>query len=355
VTIGGDPILVVGAGAIGGYLGARLSVAGYRVALLTRPPAAEQINAEGLRLTEAGATTECRVPAFSEAEAAVIAGGAPGLVVLAMKGYDLSAALAPLTGLAASSLFLTTQNGIGIEEIVAGTFGEGRVLSAAVTIPIRKVSPANLVVEKSGRGLGLAAVAPGNDRLPHCAGMLAKAGLKVELLPDYRAMKWSKAFLNIMGNATSAILGMPPADIVRDRAGYELEIGMLREMLAVMDRAGLHLVNLPGAGVTPLAQAVRYLPRLILRGLMEQVARRGRGDKMPSFYLDLQSGIGKSEVVFHNGAIAAAGLRYGVPTPINATLNDVLLALTDGRRDPAEFAGQPGRLLAEATARHPSA
>jgi 2-dehydropantoate 2-reductase len=68
---------------------------------------------------------------------------------------------------------------------------------------------------------------------------------------------------------------------------------------------------------------------------------------MPSFYIDLESGRGKSEVIYHNGAIAAAGEELGIPVPVNRLLNDTLLALTNGELDRQEFANNPRRLLSE--------
>lgn len=68
---------------------------------------------------------------------------------------------------------------------------------------------------------------------------------------------------------------------------------------------------------------------------------------MPSFYIDLVSGRGKSEVVYHNGAIAAAGEMIQVAAPVNRVLNDTLLRLTNGELDRQAFARNPQRLLSE--------
>jgi 2-dehydropantoate 2-reductase len=159
-------------------------------------------------------------------------------------------------------------------------------------------------------------------------------------------MKWSKAFLNIMGNATSAILNRPPAELYRRRAIFDLEMSMLRETLAVMRRLDIAVINLPGATARPLARTLAYAPRPLLRLIFSQVIIHGRGDKMPSFHIDLASGKGRSEVVFHNGAIAAAAERAGLAAPVNAALNRVLLGLARGELTPATFDGRPDRLLA---------
>ena len=68
---------------------------------------------------------------------------------------------------------------------------------------------------------------------------------------------------------------------------------------------------------------------------------------MPSFHIDLTIGKGKSEVVYHNGAIAKVGKELGVPTPVNAALTDILWKLTLEKLDWREFNGKPSRLVQE--------
>lgn len=268
------------------------------------------------------------------------------LIILSMKGYDLADAVDQLGAVCPSpAQLMSTQNGIGIEEIIAGRFGHERTLAGTVTIPISRLGPNHLAVERPGRGLGLATVAPGRPA-GQWVDMFRAAGINAGERRDYQAMKWSKAFLNIMGNASSAILNQPPVTIYRNGPLFDMEMRMLREMLAVMKRLGIELINLPGATARPLARSLAYAPRFLLRFVFGQVVAHGRGDKMPSFHIDLANGKDRSEVSFHNGAIAAAGRQAGVPVPVNAALNDTLVALS---RDPArraEFDGRPERLLA---------
>lgn len=339
-------IVVYGAGAIGGYLGGRLALAGHAVTLVTRPAAAEALNAGGLTIAQDGQTETAPVRAVGRL-AEAFAGPPPDLIVLGMKAYDLAAAVAELAAVCPRpTKALTTQNGIGIEEIVAAPFGAERVLAGSITIPIRRLGPTSVAVERAGRGLALAPVLPGHS-VGDWVGLFTAAGIRTGSLPDYRAMKWSKVFLNVMGNATSAILNRPPAELYRRDDIFDLEMRMLREILAVMKRLGLRIVNLPTASVRPLAATLAYAPRFLRRLVFTQVIVHGRGDKMPSFHIDLTGGKGRSEVIFHNGAVAAAGRACGVATPVNATLNDVLLRLTSDEAARAEFDGRPERLLAE--------
>jgi 2-dehydropantoate 2-reductase len=67
---------------------------------------------------------------------------------------------------------------------------------------------------------------------------------------------------------------------------------------------------------------------------------------MPSFHIDLHSGRGQSEVEYLHGAVVRAGAQHGVPTPVNAMLTEILMALTVGKLALADYARQPRRLLA---------
>ena len=139
---------------------------------------------------------------------------------------------------------------------------------------------------------------------------------------------------------------MTPGELYRDNQSYDLEGRMLREVLAVMAKKQLQVVDLPGPSARTFALAIKLMPRVLLKPILTSIVAKGRGDKMPSFHIDLTSGRGKSEVVFHNGAVAAAGKDMGVKTPVNLVLNDVLLRLTRGELDRALFARKPDRLLA---------
>jgi 2-dehydropantoate 2-reductase len=158
-------------------------------------------------------------------------------------------------------------------------------------------------------------------------------------------MKWSKMLTNLLANATSAILGMTPAEIFAHPGLYRLEIGQLSEALKVMEAQDLHAVNLPGTPVRLLALAVNRFPAWLSRPFLRRAVGAGRGGKMPSFYIDLYGGRGTSEVDYLNGAVVRFGERLGINTPANRHLNQTLLGLTRGDIPLGEFTRQPEKLL----------
>ena len=68
-----------------------------------------------------------------------------------------------------------------------------------------------------------------------------EAGLNARLYPDSAEMKWSKLLTNLLGNASSAILDMTPAQVFADPGLYNMEVQQLREAQAVMRALGIQV------------------------------------------------------------------------------------------------------------------
>lgn len=341
-------ILVYGAGAVGGYLGAMLYFAKHDVTIIDKDVNAKVIAENGLSVVQAGQTRVAQPQALSSvAQAFMDESAAYDLIIMGMKSYDLVAALDPLVAFCPDpQTIITIQNGIGVERPFIDQFGAEHVIAGSFTTPISKETINRLVVEREDRGLALAPTLRKQNIKPW-AQLFSNAGVQTSRVKDYQSMKWSKVLLNIVGNATSAIINRPPGTIYKSAAMFDLEVRMLKETLAVMDKLKLKVIDLPGSPAKRLAQAVNRVPRSVLKPILTRMVAGGRGDKMPSFHIDLTAGIGKSEVVYHNGAIAKAGAENGVRTPVNQALTDVLWKLTQDELDWRDFDGQPRRLLAE--------
>ena len=340
-------ILIYGAGAVGGYLGARLTQQKHNVTLITRDVMAKLISETGLEVTENDERVVTRPTAVTSVAQAFKDGQQYDLIILAMKSYDIARAIDPLIAFCPEpNMMLTTQNGIGVEKGLIKQFGAQRVIAGSFTLPIRKETTTQLVAERSDGGMCLSPTKAGQD-IRQWLQLFKDAGLTTKAYKEYESMKWSKAFLNIIANATSAILNRRPGLIYRSDAIFDLELKMLHETLAVMQAAGHKVVDLPAVPATKLAFSVKRLPRGLLKPGLTKLVAEGRGDKMPSFHIDLTIGKGKSEVVYHNGAIAKAGKSLGIPTPVNAALTDILWKLTMEKLDWREFNGRPSRLVQE--------
>ena len=336
--------LIIGAGAIGTYLGVSLAHAGHGVTFLVRPTSAAILQSHGLSLVqENGERWHLSRPRLATSAAEALRAAPHDLAILALKTYHLPTLLQTLGDLRAQfPPLLCLQNGVESEATLSAFFGPNRVLSGTVTTAVARRRPGEVAVARA-RGVGLGQEHP---LAVVVAAAFATAGLRPRLYPNAAAMKWSKLLTNLLGNATSAILDMPPAAIFAHRGLARLEIAQLKEALAVMDALGLPVVNLPGASVRPLAWGVRHLPLALLQPLLYRAVSGGRGNKMPSFHIDLHSGRGQTEVDALNGAVVRYGERLGVPTPVNRLLTETLQALTAGEIAPDAFRHHPEALLA---------
>ncbi len=339
-------ILVYGAGAVGGYIGARLTQSGHDVTLVVRQVLADAIEAYGLILTQGETREVVRPQTITSIPQAFQDDTHYDLIILGMKTYDLKTALDPLVAFCPNPpTIITTQNGIGIEKVLIDQFGAERIIAGSFTIALSKEATNQIGAENQG-GLALAPTQPG-QKIKEWVKLFQEAGIETVGIKNYQSMKWSKALLNIVGNASSAILNRPPGVIYKSNAMFELEMRMIEETLDVMQARKLKVINLPGWSATQLSFSVRRLPKPLLKPFLTNIVSGGRGDKMPSFYIDLNSGKGKNEVLFHNGAIARAGRAVNIPAPVNAAYSDVLIKLAREEYDWREFDGKPKRLYAE--------
>lgn len=333
-------IVIVGAGAIGLLVAARLAEAGgNRVALLARSNASALAD-RGITLSWEHRTQLVRaVEVFTNPAAPPFR---PELLVLCVKGYDTPSVLPALDQID-PPLILTLQNGIGNEEALVTHFGPDRVLSGAITTSVEVAGESEIVVTKNG-GIGLAPVA--GQPITYFAAPFERAGFVTQTFSNYLSLKWSKALLNMLGNATAAILDMPVADVYADDGLVALERRAFLEALAVMDKRGIRTISLPRYPAAQLANAMRLLPVPLLFPLLRRTVAGGRGGKLPSLLIELRKGNPRSEGKFLYGAIAEEAARIGVAAPANRTLWNTLESIATGRTPWDDFRHRPERLLA---------
>ena len=319
-------ILIVGAGAIGQWLGALLhEKAGESVTMLARPRQLE---------TLAG------LPMRSVAQ--LETGTAFDDVIFTVKAFQVEEAAAQL---AAADLQLKRiwgfQNGMGSDEKLAAQFPGFWFGAMTTTIP---VYIENGRPQPGPRG-GLA-WATKHERFL-APSWLDRMDLPCTGVARVDSLKCSKLLLNVTCNSSCALLDMLPSEVVAHRAMFGFELACLREFLAVVKSNRIPLVDLPNYKVTQMA-ALAYLPNFAIRSLLGSKITKARGQKPPSLLVDLRAGRPQSEVEVLNGAVVELGKRSGIPTPGNAWLLENLRAVVADNSLWSKYRGQIDRVAEEA-------
>jgi 2-dehydropantoate 2-reductase len=250
-------ITIFGAGAIGGYLAAKLAITGRTdLSIVARGAHLEAIKASGLRLIEDG--QEISVPVRAAAKAKEL--GAQDYVVLALKAHSLTPALdqiAPLLG--EHTAVVTMQNGVpwwyfhGVGGPLEGTrlsavdpggaiwqrIGPDRVIGSVV-YPAVEVDAPGLIRHVEGRRFSLGEPSgERSERVTLLAEEMVKAGLQVPVRDDIRSEIWVKLWGNLSFNPISALTGSTLAAIVADEGTRTLARTMMLEAQAIGESLGV--------------------------------------------------------------------------------------------------------------------
>lgn len=332
-------ILCIGAGAIGAYIGGSLSLDGHVVHFLDKPETLDRIRQNGIHLQIPKGKFVIHPEDLWDSMKEALRYSSFDFAVLAIKSYDTESLLENWFGLDNEiPPVVCLQNGIENEEKISHLIGADNTIRGTVTTAIGRIEY-GIVVEKL-RGIG---IETNHELSENIISSFNLAGLNAHGFKNGLEMKWSKLLTNLTTNASCAILKMTPSEIMKNPSLFKIEIGQLREVLSVMKSQKLRVVNLPGTPVRLFSLVVARFPIWLSRIILNQFISKGRGNKMPSFYLDLQSGRRKSEVDYLNGAVVRFGNQQGVSTPINYILNHTLIKMTNGEIDPVKYDHQPER------------
>ncbi len=333
--------LFIGAGAIGSYLGGSLLRAGKNVTFLEKPEYSQHLQSSGLRLIfQNGESFSAKLNVYDSPLQAFQ--NKPDVIVFAMKSFDTQEAAENISNLVnAEHVILSFQNGVENEETIRKVCKTPKIISATLTSAIGRTTLGEIVVEKF-RGVGIEDVGEISRLIEQD---FLTAGVNPLLFKSAENMKWSKMISNLLLNSTCAILDMTPAQVMDNQDVFQIEIDQIRETLKVMDGNKIKPVNLPRVPIRLLSLAIRYLPTPLLQRVLKKPLAGGRGNKMPSFHIDLHSGKKYSEVDYLNGAVVRFGQKAGINTPVNKTLNSILLELTSSPELVDIYRQNPEKLL----------
>jgi 2-dehydropantoate 2-reductase len=309
---------VLGAGAIGSYVGAKLIASGSDVVLVGRRPPSSTMETSGLVLTGLdGAQTRVEAARLRYGTA-VSALAHRDVVLCCVKSGQTSDAARQLAGvLAAGRVVVSLQNGLGNAEVLRSALVGHAVLGGIVGFNViareggeyRRTTTGPLVIEASP-----------DPRVEALAGALERSGFEVRLASDVRALQWGKLLMNL-NNAVSALSGAPTRDLVFV-AGYRRSVAaIVQEALGVMRRAGIRPSSLTGLPMSWFPFVLR-LPTFLVRAVARTQLRIDPQARS-SMWEDLSKNR-PTEVDHLNGEIVRLAESCGMDAPLNRRIVEIV-------------------------------
>ena len=300
-------IMVMGAGGVGGCLGAHLARAGNEVTLIARGEHLEAIRQNGLRLkTQSGNFT---VDAAATDDLSQV--GPVDLVLFTVKTYHNAHAIPlikPLIG--EGPVIMTLQNGVESYLELGNAIGIGHVMPGASYLAATVLEPGVVSQESNDVRIAFGEInGTPSPRAVRVHETMLRAGIEAELSRDVIKSLWTKFLL------LAPVSGITSAS-----------------------RARIHrLLQIPESRATFLAamKEVEAVGRAIRVELDDDVVEtmvdfiQGFPDFQNSMHTDVELGR-PLELEALSGAVVRIGLREGVPTPVNERFYSELLPYKDG-------------------------
>jgi 2-dehydropantoate 2-reductase len=258
-------VLIIGAGAVGAYFGARLLEAGVDTTFLVRPRREAQLR-QGLSVRSPRGDIRMSAPPTVMAERL---GQGFGLILLSCKAYDLAGAvesLAPAVG--ADTAILPLLNGMRHLDVLKGRFGPGPILGGQCQIAATLGEDGNVVHLNDTHQLSYGELAgPRSARAQAIEALFSKTRFDARLSDAILQEMWEKwAFIAALAGSTCLMRGAV-GDIVRSGSA-DLMRRMLRECAAIAEGQGFAPRTQPFARAEAvLTEAASALTASMLRDL----------------------------------------------------------------------------------------
>lgn len=310
VTVTSRPIWVVGAGAVGLHLAARLAAVS-PVTLVARGPRAAELEAGGFALTGAE-ELRARVPVVEVTGAWSLP--ADALVLVAVKATQLAETLAQLAPrLAPGQAVGLCQNGLGVAALASRTLPAARPLRVACWLGAHLVAATSVRVAGVFR-LEVAADDPAvSSDLSDLQAALAAAGYPVDRASSIAACEWRKSLWNLAVSGLCALTDEPNGAILDSPPLHALARDLLAEARAVAAAEGVPLADEDLERVFVSTRSTRANVNAMLQDL-----RRGAPTEMP----------------FLNAEVVRLAARHGLAAPTHAAIAR-LVAHREARPAPA--------------------
>ncbi|MBS2013623.1 MAG: 2-dehydropantoate 2-reductase [Deltaproteobacteria bacterium] len=317
---------VLGAGAIGCFVGGKLAAHGDDVVLVGRQRLCDELAEHGLVVEDiGGARTKVDAARYRVTTAVEELSGCDVILVCVKSAQtpEVAKDLARI-GIAKTAYVVSLQNGVRNADVLRENIPghDDRVLGGIVGF--------NVVTPASDKGLFRRATTgplvieqPGESRpkvLDELAVHLRDAGLEVHVVTDIRGQQWSKLVMNL-NNAIGALTDAPTRALVFESRYRRIVRLVMREALEVMAAAGVKPARLGPISVK-LFPAVLSLPTPLLR-VVARVQVQIDPEARSSMWEDLARRR-PTEIDFLNGEIVRLAASVGRRAPVNERIVELV-------------------------------
>jgi 2-dehydropantoate 2-reductase len=340
-------IAIVGAGALGGYVGGTLAHLGHDVTLIDPwPQHVEAIRARGLELD--GLTPEekfiARPKILHLMEVQSLIRAPVDVAMVAVKSYDTLWATALIAPYLSERGFIVSLQNCMNEETIAGVVGWGRVVGAVasmISLDLYEAGRIRKTAAKGGEkhtvfriGEPHGAVTP---RVEELVGWFRSID-SAKATPNLWGERWSKLVQNSMANGVTAATGLTSGDCLRNPAIRRVQIALAGEGIRVGQALGYQLEKIRGADPEQIARANEGDASALAQVEALIVPKAGsnpRADiQRPSMAQDILKGR-RTEIDAMNGYIARKGAEVGVPAPSHLKLAEIVTRIERGGLKPS--------------------
>ena len=311
---------VIGAGALGSLLAARLTRAGHEVQVVARGQQRDTIAAHGIEVRGGFGDDRVAVRVVDHLEAVE-------LCLVCTKAHDAAAALESHAGELPSIPVVMMQNGIDATTIARNYLAKGQIFGGISLIAANFTEAGVVTVTNPqptfiGRGSG-----PADQPSREIAALLNDA-VPTTAIDEFEGALWTKLILNMI-NAIPAITGQPVQEAVTDPFLLKVLTASMREaarvgLAAKVSFAKLH--QLDATLVTQLAQRplwrAKQIPLRMARGM-------GPVPNLASTLQSIRRGR-PTEIDYLNGAIVRTAEGIGMDAPINRALTALVHEVESG-------------------------
>jgi 2-dehydropantoate 2-reductase len=299
-------VAVIGAGAVGGYFGGKLALAGNDVVFIARGKTLEALRTGPLRVASIDGNFEVKVRATDDPAEV----GAIDAVLVAVKAWQVPEAAAAIQKMAAqNAVVIPFQNGMEAPEQLGAVLGTDRVAGGLCRIVAEAIGPGEIDHYWAEASVAFGELWPLRQResLEQLRAAFAAANVRCEIPSDIATAMWEK-FLFIAPWGSLAALTQSPIGTIRSTPSLRTRLVAGLEEVAQIARA-----EGKDFGAESVARTLAILDRL-------------PADTTSSMQRDIMAGR-PSELEAQTGAVVRFGRKTGVATPTHEAIYAELLPL----------------------------